>query len=75
MGLLAIPLVIVIAIPGISAGATIAIYGVALVVDLLVAILIALIGVRYAAKAARGELFSIPVVTPIVDRWLRTKRR
>jgi len=73
--LLAIPLVVVIAIPGISGAATIAIYGVAIVVDLLVALLIVVIGVRYASKAARGQLFSIPLVTPIVDRWLRLKRR
>jgi uncharacterized membrane protein len=73
--LLALPLVVVLVVPALTAGATIAIYSVGLVVDLVVALVLVVIGWRYAARAARGDLFSIPLVTPIVDRWIRAKQR
>ena len=72
---LALPLVVVIAIPSITTGATIAVYVVGLIADAVLAIAWLLLVLRYAARAARGELFSIPVVTPIVDRWFRLKRQ
>jgi uncharacterized membrane protein len=72
---LALPLVTVLAIPGISMGATIAVYAAGLLADVVVGIGLLVAGARYAARAARGELFSIPVVTPIVDRWFRVERK
>jgi hypothetical protein len=71
---LAFPLVAVVTVPSISIGATIVVYTVGLIADLIVAIVLVLVGLHYSAKAARGELFSIPLVTPIVDRWFRLKR-
>jgi uncharacterized membrane protein len=50
------------------------VYTVGLVADVIVGITLLLVGLRYSARAARGELFSIPIVTPIVDTWFRLKR-
>jgi uncharacterized membrane protein len=71
---LAFPLIAVIAVPSLSTGATIELYAAGLVADAIVGIGWLLVGLRYSARAARGELFSIPIVTPIVDRWLRLKQ-
>jgi hypothetical protein len=49
------------------------VYGIGLAADVIVGLALLLLGVRYAARAARGELFSIPGVTSIVDRWFRVK--
>jgi len=70
---LALPLIVTTSIPGISTGATIAIYGVGLIVD--VVALVALVGLafRYYALARRGALFGIPLVTTIVDRIFRVR--
>ena len=68
---LALPLVAVLAIPSISTGLTIGVYAAGLVADVVVGVALLLVGIRYAARAARGELFSIPIVTPIVERWFR----
>jgi uncharacterized membrane protein len=72
---LALPLIVVLATPGISNSTTIGVYGIGLGADVVVALALLAVGVRYAARAARGDLFSIPIVTPIVDRWLSVKRR
>jgi uncharacterized membrane protein len=69
--MLAIPLFIVLALGGPAAGVTIAIYGVALVVDVVVFGVLAWIVVRCAVRAARGELFSIPLITRISERLFR----
>ncbi len=70
---LALPLLVTSLIPAISTGATIAIYGVGLAVD--VVGLFALFGyaARCYARAKRGALFSIPLVTAIVDRFFRVR--
>jgi len=72
---LALPLVAVLAIPSISTSLTIGVYAAGLVADVVVGVGLLLVGVRYAARAARGELFSIPIVTPIVERWFRLNRQ
>ena len=72
---LALPLVAVLVIPAISTAATIGVYTAGLVADAVVGTGLVVVGVRYAARAARGELFSIPVVTPIVERWFRLDRQ
>ncbi len=69
------PLLAVIAVPSLSAEATVAIYGVGLIVDIIVGIALLVMGIRYARLAARGTLFSIPVVTALADRWFRLKHR
>jgi uncharacterized membrane protein len=68
---LALPLAAVIAFPAMSPEVTIAVYAAGLVIDAVVGIGLLVTALRYAARAARGELFTIPVVTPIVDRWFK----
>lgn len=70
---LALPLLTVILIPTISAAATITVYTVGLIGDVIAGAALILIAVRYSARAARGELFAIPLVTPIVDRCFRLR--
>jgi uncharacterized membrane protein len=72
---IACPLVAVVAVPTISIGATIAVYTVGLIADVVVAVLYLALALRFAARAARGDLFDIPVVSPIVDRFFRVKER
>jgi uncharacterized membrane protein len=67
---MALPLFAVIVTPAITPGATIAVYGVGLIADVIAAALLAAAAIRSAARAARGELFTIPLITPLVDRWL-----
>jgi uncharacterized membrane protein len=67
------PLLAVIAVPTLSTEAMVAVYGIGLIVDVIVGIGLLAIGIRYARLAARGELFSIPVVTPLADRWFRQR--
>lgn len=71
LAVLALPLVAVIAVSTLSNEATIAVYGVGLAADVAVAGAWVVVGLRYAARAARGELFAIPVVTAIADRFIR----
>jgi ABC-type arginine transport system permease subunit len=71
---LALPLVTVLAIPGISTDATIALYAAGLLADAVVGIGLLVVSARYAARAARGALFSIPLVTPIVERCFPLQR-
>jgi uncharacterized membrane protein len=68
---LALPLLAVVAFSSISSFATIVVYCIGLIIDALVAIGLLIVGARCASRAARGELFSIPLITPIVDRWFR----
>ncbi len=70
---LAVPLIAVIGFPALSSQVTIDIYGVALSVDIAAAIGFVVCAARYAARAARGELFSIPLVTPLVDALFRLR--
>jgi uncharacterized membrane protein len=70
--LLGLPLLTVLAVPDISSEATIAVYAAGIVADAAFFIAMLAVAARCAIRAARGELFSIPVVTPVVDRWLRT---
>lgn len=71
---LAIPLVAVLSTPGISTGTTIGIYVAGLIADLVAVITIAVLSIRYSARAARGELFEIPLVSSVVDRLFRVRR-
>jgi hypothetical protein len=72
--LLALPLLIVIAFPTASTGAIVWLYGVAFLADLAAAVTLAVLAFRYRARALRGDLFSIPLVTPVADRVLRIER-
>ncbi|MFN2459847.1 MAG: hypothetical protein ABR591_04030 [Candidatus Velthaea sp.] len=72
--LLALPLAVVIAVPGVSTGATVGVYVAGLLLDLAGAVFLFAVGVRAYGRAARGELFELPLVTPIVDRFFRLPR-
>ena len=65
---MALPLLIVIAESGISTGMTEGVYSVGLVLDVIVFGGLTVLAFSYAARSARGELFAIPVVSPIADR-------
>jgi uncharacterized membrane protein len=66
--LLALPLLAVVADPGISTGTTVLVYAVGLAADLAVFVFLAIRCFRYYARTARGELFTIPVAGAIADR-------
>jgi uncharacterized Tic20 family protein len=71
---MALPLVVVIADSSISTGATEAVYTVGLVADILVFALLATAAVSCAARAGRGELFTIPLISPLSDRVFTMRR-
>ncbi len=72
--LLALPLVAVIAIPNVSTGGVLWLYALGVVADLAGAVAWLALSLRYRARAARGDLFAIPLVTPVADRLFRLDR-
>jgi len=72
---LALPLLLIIAIPSLETRATIVLYSIGLAVDLVVGAGAVLVSVVYAARASKGELFAIPVVTRLCDRFFPLTRR
>jgi len=72
--LMAVPLLVVIADAQISTGATVAVYSVGLVLDLIAFVALLARAVSYAARAGRGELFTIPLISPISDRVFTIRR-
>ena len=71
---LALPLLLVIAIPSLGTRATIVLYSIGLAIDLVVGAGVVLVSVIYAARASKGELFAIPVVTRLCDRFFPLTR-
>jgi uncharacterized membrane protein len=72
--LLALPLLIVLPIPGISTGAVVWIYALGLLADIFGAFVLLGLSLTYRERALRGDLFAIPLVTPIADRVFRLDR-
>lgn len=72
--LMAIPLVIVISDTTISTGATVWVYAVGIVADAVAFVGLAICAFTYAVRAGRGELFTIPIVSPIADRIFTLRR-
>ncbi len=68
------PLVVVVTFPNVSTATTVAVYALGLIVDLIVALAALAITLRYSARASRGELFAIPLITPLVDRLFPVSR-
>ncbi len=66
--LLVIPLVIAILATGLGTSGTIALYAVALPLDALFVLAWLIYAVRCAARASRGELFAVPLVSRVADR-------
>lgn len=69
--LLALPVLIVIAIPSIGTTAVVWLYAVGLLADLFGALVWFGLCMTYRERTLRGELFAIPVVTPLADRIFR----
>jgi uncharacterized membrane protein len=69
--LLALPLLAVIAFPGIGTSAVVWLYAAGMLADLCGAFLWIGLSFTFRERAARGELFAIPVVTPIAQGVFR----
>ena len=73
--LMAVPLLIVVmAGGGISTGVTVSVYYAGMLLDLVAFIMVTVWAFSYSARAARGELFTIPVVSGIADRVFTINR-
>jgi uncharacterized membrane protein len=72
--LMALPLLVVIADAGISTGMTVGIYAAGMLLDTIVLIALVVLAFSYAARAGRGELFTIPVISAIADRIFTLRR-
>jgi uncharacterized membrane protein len=70
--LLALPMFVVIGDAGISTGLTVIVYTAGLLLDAIGFVALAYFAFSYAARAARGELFTIPLVSKIADRLFKT---
>jgi hypothetical protein len=66
---------VVIALPGLSPVWIVAVYAVGLTADLVAAIWLCAVVVRYSGRASRGELFAIPLVSALVDRFFHGEHR
>jgi len=68
---MALPLLIVIVDAGISTGATVVVYMAGLLLDAIVFLTFTMFAFSYSARAGRGELFTIPIVSALADRVFR----
>ncbi|MDE2482395.1 MAG: hypothetical protein KGN02_09425 [bacterium] len=50
-------------------GATISIYALAATLDLVLFVIWVVLAMRYSQRASRGELFDVPWVARITNRW------
>jgi uncharacterized membrane protein len=71
---LALPLLAVSIFPTLSTGAILWLYALGFLADAAGAMFLVMLAFRYRARALRGELFAIPLVTPIADRFLHLER-
>ena len=71
---LALPLLIVLVVPTPSTTLVVWLYVVGILADVIAAVFLFARAFAYRARALRGELFSIPFVTPVADRLLRSER-
>jgi hypothetical protein len=58
-----------------STGTIITLYAVALSVDVLFGLSILVMAIRYSVRAARGELFDVPLAAPISVRLFPIRQR
>jgi len=66
--MLAAPLALVFALRGPGDATTIAIYSVAMIADTILFLVLGCLLVWCAIRASRGELFALPLVTPLAQR-------
>lgn len=74
--LLALPLLLLLAIPPLAGSTTVVvwIYALGLLADVVGAFVLMGVSLSYRERALRGELFAIPGVTPVADRVFRLER-
>ena len=72
--LMALPLLIVLIVPGIGTTVVVWLYILGLLADLAGAVVWFAVAMRLRERAARGELFAIPYVTPLADRLFPPER-
>jgi uncharacterized membrane protein len=72
--LLALPWLIVLAIPAIGLTAVVWVYAIGLLADLIGAFTLFGLAMTFRERTLRGDLFTIPLVTPIADRMGRWAR-
>jgi uncharacterized membrane protein len=74
--LLALPLLLIVAIPPLarSTTAVVWIYALGLFADIVGAFVLMGLSLSCRERALRGELFTIPYVTPVADRFFRLER-
>jgi hypothetical protein len=74
--LLALPLVLILAIPPLAAstGAIVVVYAIGLLADIIGAFVLLGLSLGFRERALRGELFTIPYVTALADRLFRIAR-
>ena len=72
--LMALPLIIVLLIPGVGTTAVVWLYALGLLADFAGAIAWFVVSMRLRERALRGELFAIPYVTRLADRLLPLER-
>jgi uncharacterized membrane protein len=58
----------------VTTGTTVWIYAVGMVLDLVVFVVLTVLAFSYAARAGRGELFTIPLISGIADRVFTIRR-
>ena len=73
--LLALPFLVVLAVPGIGLTAIVVLYAIGLFADLIGAFVVFGLMMTFRERTLRGELFAIPLVTPIADRLARSRER
>ena len=71
---LALPLVIFVVLGGPPETQTIAIYSIALILDLIVFVVAAFVVISSAIRASHGELFSLPLITALSERLFLRRR-
>jgi hypothetical protein len=74
--LLALPLVLLLAIPPLAGSTTavVVVYAVGLLADIVGAFVLLGLSLSYRERVLRGELFAVPYVTPVADRLFRIAR-
>jgi uncharacterized membrane protein len=70
---MALPLMAVIIDVAVSTGATVTIYMAGLLLDAIVFVTLTVLAFSYSARAGRGELFTIPIVSALADRVFRVR--
>jgi uncharacterized membrane protein len=72
--LLSLPLILVSVLPTVSTTLIVVVYAAGILADLVGAMLLFGFAIAFSGRAARGELFAIPLITALVDRFVRRVR-